>query len=211
MFILSVLYLLIHSLIKPRIVLATENLVLRQQLVVLNRTVKRPQIHRRDRFFWVILSRLWKDWREVLIIVKPETVVKWHREGFRLYWKWKSGVRRAGRPKIKKVIRELIKRMSVENPLWGVPRLQAELSLLGFEVAASTVAKYRVRNRKPPSQTWKKFLAAHASQIAAIDFFTVPTVTFSTLYCFLVLLHDRRRVVHFSVTAHRRLIGRRSR
>jgi putative transposase len=157
MFILSVLYLLIHSLIKPRIVLATENLVLRQQLVVLNRTVKRPQIHRRDRFFWVILSRLWKDWREVLIIVKPETVVKWHREGFRLYWKWKSGVRRAGRPKINKVIRELIKRMSVENPLWGVPRLQAELSLLGFEVAASTVAKYRVRNRKPPSQTWKKF------------------------------------------------------
>jgi putative transposase len=200
MFILSALFLFIRSLIKPQIVLAAENLALRQQLAVFNRTVKRPQLRRRDRFFWVLFSRFWEDWREVLIIIKPATVVRWHRQGCRLSWRWRSKAP-VGRSKIDKELRELIKRMSLENPLWGVPRLQAELCLLGFELAASTVAKYRVRNRKPPSQTWKKFLAAHASQIAAIDFFIVPTVTFSTLYCFLVLLHDRRRVVHFNVTA----------
>jgi Integrase core domain len=123
----------------------------------------------------VILSQLWKKWREVLIIVKPETVIKWHRQGFKLYWRWKSKAP-VGRPKIDKEIRELMRKMSRENPLWGVPRIQAELRLLGFDLAESTVAKYRVRGSASPSQTWKTFLANHAKQIAAIDFFTVPTL-----------------------------------
>jgi putative transposase len=201
MFILSALFLFFLSLIKPRIVLATEILALRQQLVVLNRTVKRPQLRRQDRFFWVMLSRLWKGWREVLIIVKPETVVKWHRQGFRLYWRWKSKAP-IGRPQIDKEIRELIRRMSRENPLWGTPRLQAELRLLGFEVAERTVAKYRVRSKKPPSQTWKSFLRNHVGQIGAVDFFTVHTMSFHILYCFIIMLHDQRKVAHFNVTAH---------
>jgi putative transposase len=134
------------------------------------------ELYRRDRFFWVILSRLWKNWRQVLIIVKPETVTK--------------------------EIRELIKRMSLENPLWGTPRLQSELRLLGFDLAEFTVAKYRVRGGASPSLTWKTFLTNHAKQIAAIDFFTVPPLTFRNLYCFIILLHDRRQVVHFNVTVH---------
>jgi Integrase core domain. len=201
MVLISALFLLIRSLIVPRITLAAENLALRQQLAVLNRKIHRPQLRRRDRFFWVILSQLWKHWRQVLVIVKPETVIKWHRQGFRLYWRWKSNAP-VGRPKIDKEIRELIGKMSRENPLWGVPRIQAELRLLGFDLAESTVAKYRVRGRTSPSQTWKTFLANHAKQIAAVDFFTVPTITFRNLYCFVVLLHDRRQVIHFNVTGY---------
>jgi putative transposase len=202
MLILSALFLLLRSLILPRLTLAAEILALRQQLVVLNRTVKRPQLRSRDRLFWVMLAKVWKDWREVLIIVKPDTVVKWHRQGFKLYWKWKSGARGVGRPQIDQEIRELIRRMSRENPLWGVPRIQSELRLLGFEVAEATVKKYRVRSNKPPSQTWRSFLENHLGQIAAIDFFTVHTMSFRILYCFIILLHDRRKVVHFNVTAH---------
>jgi transposase InsO family protein len=201
MVLVSALLLLIRSLIVHRTTLAAENLALRQQLAILNRKIHRPQLRRRDRFFWVILSRLWKNWREVLIIVKPETVIKWHRRGFKLYLRWKSKAS-VGRPKIDKEIRELIKRMSLENPLWGTPRIQSELRLLGFDLAESTVAKYRVRGSASPSQTWKTFLANHAKQIAAIDFFTVPTLTFSNLYCFIILLHDRRQVIHCNVTAH---------
>ena len=152
--------------------------------------------------FWVALSHLWRDWRSILVIVKPETVIKWHRQGFNYYWRWKSRSGRVGRPRIDQEIRDLIRRMSRENPTWGAPRIQAGLHLLGYEVAESTVAKYRLRSRKPPSQTWKSFLRNHASQIVAIDFFTVPTVTFNILYGFVVLLHDRRQVVHFNVTAH---------
>lgn len=201
MFILSALFLFFRSLFVPRLVLATEILVLRQQLVVLNRTVKRPQLRRRDRLFWVFLSRLWKDWREALIIVKPDTVIKWHRDGFRLYWRWKSKAP-IGRPPIDKEIRELIRRMSRENPLWGAPRIQSELHLLGFNVTEKTVAKYRIMRPKPPSQTWRTFLANHTNQIAAVDFFTVPTIKFRALYCFIVLLHDRRKIAHFNVTEH---------
>jgi putative transposase len=200
--ILSTLFHLIRSLMVSRLTLATEILALRQQLAVLNQAAHRPKLRRRDRFFWVILSRLWGHWRAVLVIVKPETVIKWHRAGFRLYWKWKSRRRRTGRPRISVEIRELIRRMSRENPLWGVPHIQAELRLLGFDVAESTVAKYRIKSRKPPSQTWKSFLKNHAGQIAAADFFIVPTAGFRLLYCFIILLQDRRRILHFNVTEH---------
>src|SRR5215813_2094562 len=154
MVLVSALFLLIRSLIVHRTTLAAENLALRQQLAILNRKIHRPQLRRRDRFFWVILSRLWKNWREVLIIVKPDTVIRWHRQGFKLYWRWKSKAP-IGRPKIDKEIRELIKRMSLENPLWGTPRIQSELRLLGFDLAESSAAKYRVRGGRSPSQTWK--------------------------------------------------------
>src|SRR5262245_61990678 len=189
MALVSALFWLIRSLIAPRTSLVAENLALRQQLAVLNRKVHRPQLRRRDRFFWVILSQLWKNWREVLIIVKPETVIKWHRQGFKFYWRWKSKAP-VGGPKIDKEIRELCGQVSRQIPLWGVLRVQAELRLVGFDLAESTVAKYRVRGGKSPSQTWKAFLANHAKQIAAIDFFTVPTLTFRNLYCFIILLHD---------------------
>src|SRR5215813_9638020 len=128
MFVLSTLFLFFRSLIAPRLTLAAEILALRQQLAVLNRGIKPPRLDRRDRFFWVTLSRFWQNWQEVLIIVKPETVVKWHKEGFRLYWRWKSNPP-VGRPKIDPEIRELIRRMSRENPLWGSPRIQSELRL----------------------------------------------------------------------------------
>jgi putative transposase len=166
MALVSVLFLLIRSLIISRTALAAENLALRQQLALLTRKIHRPQLHRRDRFFRVILSQLWMNWREVLLIVKPETVIKWHRQGFKLYWRWKSKAQ-VGRPKIDKEIRELIGKMSRENPLWGVPRIQAELRLLGLDLAESTVAKYRIRSSTSPSQTWKIFLANHTRYSAS--------------------------------------------
>jgi putative transposase len=202
MSLLPLLFGLFRSLVAPRLELVVENLALRQQLTVLNRTTKRPKLRSQDRLFWSALSSLWKNWRSALIIVKPDTIVKWHREGFRLYWRWMSKARNSGRPKIDAEIRELIRRMSEENPLWGVPRIQAELNLLGFNLAESTVAKYRVRAPRPPSQTWKTFLSNHAGDIVGIDFFTVPSLTFRNFYCFIILLHDRRTIVHFNVTDH---------
>jgi putative transposase len=148
-----------RMLFSPRLKLVAENLALRQQLAVLNRTAKRPKLRSFDRLFWVTLSCLWKNWRSALIIVKPDTVIRWHREGFRLYWRWKSKARNSGRPKIDAEIRDLIRRMSEVNPLWGSPRIQAELNLLAFNVAESTVGKYRIKRRKPPSQTWMTFLS----------------------------------------------------
>ena len=185
----SALYQLLRALLKPRLSLVTENLALRQQLVILRRNTSRPGLRNRDRLFWVVLSHLWRDWRSILVIVKPETVIKWHRQGFNCYWRWKSRAGRVGRPRIDLEIRNLIRLMSHENPTWGVPRIQAELHLLGYKVAESTVAKYRVTTRKPPSQTWKSFLRNHANEIVAIDFFIVPTVTFNVLYGLVVLLH----------------------
>jgi len=183
-----------------RAALAAENLALRQQLVVLQRSVKRPHLHQRDRIFWSWLCRLWSSWRSALLIVQPATVIRCHRQGFRLYWRWKSR-KKPGRPKIDAEVRNLICRMSRDNPTWGAPRIQSELPLLGHDVAESTVAQYMVRRSKPLSQNWRTFLRNHIGQIAAVDFFTVPTIAFRVLCVFLVLRHDRRRVAHFNVTA----------
>jgi len=133
------------------------------------------------------------------MIVKPETVIRWHRAGFWLYWRWKSRKKRA-RPRTEAEIRALIRQMARQNPLWGAPRIQSGLALLGLMVAESPVAKYMGRARKPPSQTWRTFLENHVPDLVAIDFFVVATVSFRLLYCFLVLRHDRRRIVHFNVT-----------
>ena len=194
--------LFLRGMLVPKVHLVVENLALRQQLAVLGRSVKRPQLRPCDRVFWVWLSRLWSNWRAVLMLVQPETVIRWHRQGFKLYWRWKSRAGKPGRPRIKREIRDLIQRMSRENPTWGAPRILSELLLLGYDVAETTVAKYMVRPRKPPSQTWRTFLVNHVPDIAACDFFTVPTVMFRVLYVFVVLRHDRRQVVHFNVTTN---------
>jgi len=192
---------LLRKLLQSRAALVAENLALRHQIVILQRSVKRPRLHRRDRVFWVWLSRLWRGWRSSLIVVQPETVIRWHRQGFRLYWRWKSRSR-CGRPKLDLEIRALIRRMSRDNPTWGRRRIRSELHLLGYEVAELTVAKYMVRGRKPPSQEWRVFLKNHTREIAAIDFFTVVTLNFRILICFVVLRHHQRTVVHFNVTSH---------
>jgi putative transposase len=194
--------LFLRAMFIPEVHLVVENLALRQQLAVLGQSVKRPKLRPRDRVFWVWFSRLWPNWRSALILVRPETVIRWHHQGFKLYWRWKSSAGKPGRPRIKREIRDLIRRMSCENPTWGAPRILSELLLLGHDVAEATVAKYMVRPRKPPSQTWRTFLVNHVPDIAACDFFTVPTVTFRVLYVFVVLCHDRRHVVHFNVTTN---------
>jgi len=200
--IIRAFFLVLRNLFRCRGDLILENLALRQQLLVQQRTLKRPKLQNGDRRFRAWLSRVWPDWKSALILVQPETVVKWHRQRFKLYWRRKSEAGTVGRPKISQEIRDPIRQMSRENRTWGAPRIQSELKLLGFEVADSTVAKYMAKPRKPPSRTWRTFLTNHAKQIAAIDFFTVPTVRFQVLYCFIALRHDRRKIIHFNVTHH---------
>jgi putative transposase len=200
--ILQAILVFLRAFILGRAAVAFENLALRQQVAVLNQSGRRPKLRPRDRVFWVLLSRVWSNWRSALAIVQPETVVKWHRKGWRLYWRCKSKRRKPGRPPIELEIRDLIRRLSRENPTWGAPRILSELMQLGHDVAEETVAKYMVRPKKPPSQTWRTFLANHVTDIAACDFFTVPTVTFRVLYVFIVMRHDRREIVHFNITTN---------
>ena len=150
---------------------------------------------------WVWLSHSWCGWRSAIHIVKPETVVAWHRRGFRLFWTWKSR-HRTGRPTVPYEVRALIREMSTANPLWGAPRIHGELRKLGITMSESTVAKYMQRHPRPPSQTWRTFLTNHASQIVAADFFVVPTATFRLLFVLVVLAHNRRRIIHVAVTDH---------
>jgi putative transposase len=191
------------STLRTRASLQFEILALRHQLTVLQRNRKR-QISLRacDRILWVALARLWPDWRKALRPVKPETVISWHGRGFRFYWTWKSRRGRIGRPGISKEVRDLIRNMSSANVLWEAPRLHAELLKLGIEVSQATVAKHMVKHRKPPSPTWRTFLENHVKQLVSVDFFVVPTLSFSILYVFVIQTHDRRRVVHFNVTEH---------
>jgi transposase InsO family protein len=170
--------------------------------MVLKRQIPRPRLKRRDRLFWVVLSRLWSGWRSALVIVEPDTVCKWHRAGFRLFWRWKS---QSGRPRKDREIRRLIHRLARDNPLWGAPRLQAELRLLGHCVSQATIRKYLPEvptDPRRPSLSWQTFWKNHLPEIAAIDFFVVPTATFRLLYCFVVLAPDRRHILHFNVTAN---------
>jgi len=193
---------LLRSLTADRARLATENLLLRQQLIVLKRKAKRPHLDDGDRAFWVAARRWITDWKDHLVIVKPATVLRWHREGYRRFWRTVSQPKQ-GRPPLAADVIALIRRMSEENDLWGAPRIAAELALLGHGVAESTVAKYMTpRKKRPPSQTWRTFLANHLGVSAACDFFTVPTLAFRTLFAFVVLSHDRRRIVHVNVTRH---------
>jgi putative transposase len=195
-------FLLLRTCLLGRALLAAENLALRQQLALLQRSAPRPRFRLYDRLFWVALCRCFGVWRSWLAVAQPATVLRWHREGFRLFWRWKSRGRPPGRPSLDREVRALLRRMARENPTWGAPRIAAELRLLGHEVATSTVSKYLPAGRRPPSQTWRTFLRNHAGCLASVDFCVVPTVTFRLLYVFVVLCHERRRVVHVNVTAH---------
>ena len=185
-----------------RAALHTEILALRQQVAVLKRKRPRPSLRKADRVFWVILSCLWPGWRHALVIVRPETVIGWHRKGFRLFWTWKSRRGKPGRPPVSREIRHLVRRMSRENTRWGAPRIHGELLKLGFSISQAAVSKYMVRYPSPPSQSWRTFLTNHADCLASIDFFVVPTATFHLLFGFIVLHHERRQIVHFGVTAN---------
>jgi putative transposase len=200
--VLSALFASATSAFRTRAALQLEILALRHQLGVLQRSVKRPKLTAADRCFWAWLSQVWSDWRNALVIVRPQTVVVWHRKGFRLFWTWKVRHGRPGRSQVTEETRELIRRMSRENPTWGAPGIHGELLKPGIDIGETSVSKYLVRRRKPPSQTWCTFLDSHLKDFVSIDFFTVPTIRFQVLYVFLVLAHERRRVVHFNVTAH---------
>ena len=183
--------------------LVLENLALRQQLAVLQRSARRLRLRRRDRAFWVLLSRIWDRWRPALTIVQPDPVVRWHRKGSKLYWRWKSRKRGPGRPPVSPEIRTLIRQMAEADPLWGAPHIHGELLKLGIEISERTVSNLMPRRtRRPPSQNWMTFIRDLMDSTAAVDFFAVVTATFSILYVFVVLSHDRRRMLHLNVTTN---------
>jgi len=187
---------------KSKLRLEAENAVLRHQLIVLRRRLHgRVRFTNHDRWFLIQLYRRFPSILQVLTVIRPETLVRWHRAGFRYYWRWKS-LGRGGRPQIETELRALIRRMSIENPLWGAPRIHGELLKLGFGVAQSSVAKYMVKRRRPPSQAWRVFLRNHAQDIAAMDLFVVLTIGFDLLYALVIVRLDRRELVWICVTTH---------
>jgi putative transposase len=192
----------LRALLRPRASLVLENLALRQQLAILNRKAARPRLQSVDRTFWTVLSQAWSRWADALLIVRPATIISWHRRGFARFWAYKS--RRVGRPPLDASIVALIERMSSENPLWSRRRIASELAKLGHDVDKNTVARYMPsptrRPRQPPSTTWRAFVRAHRPGTIAIDFVVVPTVTFGLLYVFFVLSLKRRRLLHVNVT-----------
>lgn len=185
--------------------LLLENLALRQQLAASKRKQPRPRLGIFNKLFWVLARRFWPGWKQALIVVSPETVARWHRAGFSLYWRVISRARRVvGRKRISKEVRDLIFRMVAENPTWGAPRIHGELLMLGFDVSERTISRWMRRApRDPePARRWRSFLANHREAIVAMDFFTVPTLTFRLIYCLFILSHDRRQILHFNVTHH---------
>jgi hypothetical protein len=195
------LLILLRAILLSRTSLALENLALRQQVAVLKRSAPRPRVRLRDRIYWVLLRRFWSGWRDSILIVRPSTVVRWHRHGWQLLWRWRSRGK-PGRPTITIELRELIRRLSRENRFWGAPRIQAELERLGHHVAKSTVERYMVRRSGPPSGTWRAFLRNHSGEVLACDFFLVPTATFKSLIGFVVMELGRRRIVACDVTTN---------
>ena len=185
---------------RGRVELELEVIALRHQLAVLRRQRPgRTQLFAIDRLIWVWLYRLWPRFLEAMVLVKPATVIQWHRQGFRQFWRWRS---RSGRPSVEREVRDLIRQMSSANPLWGAPRIHGELLKLGIEVSQATVAKYMVRRRGTPSQNWRSFLCNHAEGIAAIDMFVVASASFRMLYVMIILAHDRRKIMLTAVTEH---------
>jgi putative transposase len=179
---------------------ALENLALRQQLAALTLRGKRPRLRPRDRLFWVALANAWRDWHTALIVVQPETVVRWHRQWLRRQWTRRSARGRPGRPRTDTAIRALVSQMAAANALWGAPRIHGELQKVGIEVSERTISRLLGRRRRPPSQTWRTFLTNHVATFVSIDFFTVPTLTGRVLFVFLILAHHRRRIVHVNIT-----------
>jgi putative transposase len=182
--------------------LALENLALRHQLSVYKRTMTRPKLRPTDRLFWIGLARAWAGWRQSLMIVTPDTVLRWQRRRFREHWAKLSGRPTVGRPPVNAAIIALVRKMAAANPLWGAPRIHGELLKLGIEVGERTVSRLIPKRPTPPSQTWRTFLANHVRDLVSIDFFTVPTARLRVLLVLVVLAHHRRRVLHFNITAH---------
>ena len=204
---LRLLLLLLHALravVRPRADLVLENLALRQQVATLKEKRPGPKLSSVDRLFWVLLRRVWSRWAQVLEIVQPATVVRWHRAGFRAFWRWRSRPKKPGRPRVDQEIRDLVRRLAGENPTWGAPRVHAELLKLGFVVAERTVSRYMPRRPTPADvlERWKTFLRNHRHEIAAMDLFTVPTATFGVLHVLFVIHHARRQLLHFAVTPY---------
>ena len=203
----TTVYLLVRFLVdpvRPRASLVLENTALRQQLTVL--TARRPSVKTKppERLLWILFARYCLRWRELLVIVKPDTVLRWHREGFRAYWRWNSRPKRSGRPLTPHETRELICRMARENPSWGAPRVHGELLMLGIDIGERTVARYMPRRPSDPKQRlrWREFLRTHRHAIAAMDLFTAPTISFRVIYVFFVIHHGRRQLLHVNITAN---------
>jgi len=192
-------FLSIKSSIKTKTSLIVENIVLRHQLNIYLRK-KKPKLKNIDRIIFDILSKTWNDWKSMLVIVKPETVLQWHRKGFKMYWRWKS---RTGRPTINWELIKLIRKLQKENPLWSPKRIQGELAKLGYEVSDKTVARYMRKNNPDNSkrQCWLTFLRNHAKHIVGIDSLVVRNIYFKAIYVFIAISHDRRKILHFSVTS----------
>ena len=190
------------TLFKDRPNLMLEILALRQQLIVYKRLHPRPPLQPRDRLFWVWLSKIWDGWRQTVIIVKPETLIGWHRHGFKFFWTKISQRKSAGRPAVSPKVKALIKQMAEANPLWGAPRIHGELLKLGIDISERTVSRLLPQQCKQPSQRWRTFLDNHFRELVSIYFFTVPTAAFRVLFVLVILAHDRRRVLHFNVTEH---------
>jgi transposase InsO family protein len=200
--VVSALLYFVVSLFRSQTALRLENIALRHQVAVYKQTLRRPRLRSSDRLFWACLARLWPSWRAALAFVQPQTVIAWQRQRFRDHWYRLSQQGTLGRPAIAPDVRDLIWTMWQANPTWGSPRIVGELRKLGIAVAKSTVEKYRPHPKKPPSPTWKTFLKNHTKDLVALDFFTVPTVTFRVLFVLVILAHERRQVVHFNVTEY---------
>jgi putative transposase len=200
--IISAVLALIAGFFRSRASLCLEHLAWRHPLALYKQTVRRPRVRSTDRVLWAWLSRLWPGWHTALAFVQPRTVIAWQRKRFRDHWRRLSQRGKPGRPAIAKEIRDLIRTMWQSNPTWGAPRIVGELQKLGIDVTKSTVEKYRIRPPKPPSSTWKTFLANHVQDLVSLDFFVVPTVRHTVLFVLVILAHHRRRVVHFNVTEH---------
>ena len=201
--ILSAIVSLLTFRLRSRASLELELIALRHQVTVLRR--QRPgrlRLLRADRILWIWLYRIWPRAVNVMVLVKPATLIQWHRKGFRLYWRWRSGSHSIGRPKVSFEIRVLIRQMSMANPLWGAPRIHGELLKLGIEVSQATVGRCMPWRPNVPSPTWRAFLQNHMHDIAAVDMFVVATAAFRFLYAVVVLGHDRRKIIHFDITAH---------
>lgn len=181
---------------------ALENLALREQLEIFQRSVSHPKIREKDRLFWVCLQKVWKQWRSALVIVRPETVLDWQRRRFRRYWSQLSQHKNPGRPRTSSDIRKLVRTMAQANVGWGAPRIHGELLKLGIEVSERTVSRLMPKRSTTPSQTWRTFMDNHVRDLVSIDFFTVPTAQLRVLFVFIVLSHERRRVLHFNITEH---------
>lgn len=195
----KLLFSCLKALRSEKVDVAMENLALRQQLLILERQRPKPRALPMDRLFWVVLSKVWAPWRNTLKLFSPKTVIGWKRRLFREYWRWLSRPK-GGRPKIDPATIELIKQMWTDNPIWGAPKIRRELLKLGIKVAHSTIQKYKPRSSSPRDQKWTTFLKNHLDSVVAVDFFTVPTVSFRVLYVFVVVFHDRRRILHFNIT-----------